>query len=437
MSLTVAMNAATSSLRTVQLQLSVASNNIANADTDGYTVKSATQSSVVTGGVGSGVSVSGVVSDADPYLLRDIVAAVSEDAEAATLSDVLGRLGEAFGVVSGDDESTGTSLSGLLSDVESALDELASTPESETLKTQVVNTLDDAAAALREASATVQELRTDADVAISDSIATINDALTGIDDLNEDIRLAKLSGQSTAGLEDQRMTQLQTLAAEIDVAYFIDDTGTMRVYTGSGQTLVDSRAHLLEHDSVATASATTTFDAITVNGKDITASLRSGTLAALVTLRDETLPTVQGSLDSLATDLRDTLNTTAGSTLLDGTSAADLSVSDTLRDDPSTLPVATMSEASALADALRAADATGQAGDLLSEIGLRIDHADAQSTSKETTLSTLTSRFSSAYGVNLDEESARITELENAYAAASQVISAIQSMFDALLEAVK
>lgn len=437
MSMTAALSSATSSLRTIQVQLSVASSNIANADTDGYTVKTAKQTTVVSGEVGVGVTVSGIVSNADANLLRDIVEAISANGEAATLADYLGRLGEAFGTVSSDDDSGGDSIATLISDLESALDELASTPESETLKTRTVFALDDLATALRDASSTVQGLRADADADIAASVATINDALAQIEQLNEDIRRAKANGKSTADLEDLRMTQLRIAAAETDVSYYVDGTGTMRVYTASGQTLVDSQAHLLEYETAGTVTSTTAFNAITVDGTDITGQLRSGHLAALVTLRDETLPAVQDSLDALASDLRDALNTTAGSTLLTGSGAVDLQVDGGLIAGPSSLPVDTMDEAGALADVLRDNDFAGTAGDIMSDIGVRLDNAEAQATAKETTLSMLTSQFDSQYGVNLDEETARISELENAYSAASQVISAIQSMFDSLLQAVR
>ncbi|WP_096704955.1 flagellar basal body rod C-terminal domain-containing protein [Magnetospirillum sp. 15-1] len=52
-------------------------------------------------------------------------------------------------------------------------------------------------------------------------------------------------------------------------------------------------------------------------------------------------------------------------------------------------------------------------------------------------MTSLTDSFSSQYGVNIDEETARISELENAYAASAQVLSTVKDMFDSLLEAVR
>ena len=50
MSLTLALGSATASLRTIQSELALAANNIANADTEGYSVKSATKVNTTTGG---------------------------------------------------------------------------------------------------------------------------------------------------------------------------------------------------------------------------------------------------------------------------------------------------------------------------------------------------------------------------------------------------
>lgn len=565
MSLTAALGAATSSLRTIQVQLAVASSNVANADTDGYTVKSAKQTTVVNGGGGVGTTVSAITSKVDANLLRSIVAATSADGKASTTSDYLQQLADSLGTVASDATTSGDTLSTALSDVETALTELASTPESETLKSATVSAVAEAAVALQTASSDIQSLRADADRDIAASVETINDALTSIDALNDDIRRAQANGDSTADLEDQRMAQLRIVAAEMDVSYYVDDSGSMTVTTGSGVALVDGRAHLLEHDALGTVTSGTTypsdFDGITVDGKDITGALSSGTLAALVELRDDTLPAIQDSYDALAVELRDTvnaihndgtatpapqtltgsvtglsgtdslsgsgtlrvaitdadgntvasqdidlstiatvddlvtaLNSVSGLTaslgadgnlvlsasdsttgvalsggdvggasvsswfglndLLTGSGAADLTVRADIEADPSLLATGTLvatgtlavgdpavtsgsaTIANALADAFRDNDYAGTAGDIVADVGSRNDSATSAATSKETTLNTLVSSFQSKYGVNVDEESARIEQLQNAYAASAKILSAVQSMFDSLLEAV-
>jgi flagellar hook-associated protein 1 FlgK len=58
-------------------------------------------------------------------------------------------------------------------------------------------------------------------------------------------------------------------------------------------------------------------------------------------------------------------------------------------------------------------------------------------TAKQTTQTTLTSAMSSESGVNLDEETARLSTLQNQYSAASELIQMINTMFTDLMTAVK
>ena len=67
------------------LRISVVSSNISNADTAGYTEKTANQSSSVTAGVGTGVSVTGITSAVDKLLLKSLIGANSDLGSADTM----------------------------------------------------------------------------------------------------------------------------------------------------------------------------------------------------------------------------------------------------------------------------------------------------------------------------------------------------------------
>lgn len=558
MSLSLALGSATSSLRAIQTQLALASSNIANADTDGYTVKSAAKVSTVTGGggLGTGTEIADIISKVDANLLKSIASAASDDSKASTTADYLDRLGDVLGELSSDD-SGGVSLAASLADLVSALEELAATPESDTLKTQAVLGLADAAASLRDTSAQVQSLRADADADIETAVATINQSLNAIDSMNTAITEARARGDSTADLEDQRMVLVQQLAEQIDITYFTGADGAMTIYTG-GEALLNSQVHELSYQAAGTVTGETVypggFDAITLNGKDITNSLKSGKLAALVELRDETLPDVQNQLDDVASALKEGLNTlhnqgsavpppqtltgtredlsstdsfagtgtlqvvladqegntvtsadidlstltslddllgalnavsglsasldadgqlvlsatdsTTGvalsggevggdslssyfglNDLLTGDGAENLYLHDDIAASPSLLAVGSIGSSGislgagtlsqAMADAVSAANVTDAAASIISDASAKLEQADREAASAETKLTSLTDSFSSQYGVNIDEETARISELENAYSASAQVLSTVQEMFDALLEAMR
>lgn len=562
MTLSAALSSATSSLNAIQTKLSVASSNIANADDVHYTAKSTSQVTRVTGGAGSGVEITGIGAKVDANLLRSIVEATSTDAAASMTKEYLQTLSDALGSLSSN--GAGDTLATTLSDLESTLDELATTPESATLKNQVVTDLADAAAGLRTASDSVQTLRANADSAIADAVATVNDALHQIDALNDAILQAQAIGKSTGDLEDQRNAALQTLSQQLDVNAYTDTNGALKVFTTSGEILVGADVHELSFTAADTVNADSTYptdlSGISVNGHDITGAIRSGALSSLATLRDSTLPAVQDSLDSLAVSLRDTLNTianqgsaapapntltgqdsfaatdafsgsgtlrvavtdsggkvvstqdfdlstyaTVGALVADlngtsglsasldadghlvlqaqsstngvavdggnaggdsfsgyfglndvlvGSGASDLAVKSDLGADTSRFPVGSLASgtlgmgdlavtsgsgalAQSMADAMRKAALPDQAGDIVTKVATQLSSATTGATSAETNLNTLVDSFSSKYGVNVDEETARISQLQNAYSASAQVLSAVKSMFEDLLQAVR
>ncbi|ABD05479.1 Flagellar hook-associated protein [Rhodopseudomonas palustris HaA2] len=315
MSLDIARSIAVGSLMASQVQISVASSNVSNADTTGYSVKTANQVATTSGGAGTGVSITGITSSVDKLLMKSVIAATSELGAAEIDDTYLDRLQALYGSTSGAND-TGTSLANTLASLESAVTSLAGTPSSASLQANVVSALDDLASQLRETSSGIQSLRADADAEIAADVDEVNTALKTIDDLNDQIKQAAASGNSTADLEDQRNVALQTVAGKMNISYFVSSSGDMQVYTSGGQALVDSSAHLLSFTAASSVKASSTYDGtssglsgITLNGVDVTSQISSGEIGALFDLRDTELPAAQAQLDQLATTLADSLNT--------------------------------------------------------------------------------------------------------------------------------
>jgi flagellar hook-associated protein 1 FlgK len=588
MSLDIARLIAFSGLSAAQLQITVASSNISNADTAGYTEKTANQVSNVTAGIGTGVSITGITSTVDKLLLKSLVAATSDLGSADTTNSYLTELEQLYGTTGSSDGTTsGTSLANTIASFESALSSLAATPSSASLQANAINALNDVVTQLRETSDGIQKLRANADQDISSAVGDVNTDLQQIADLNNEIRQTAAAGQSTADLEDQRNSALQDLASQMNVNYYTASNGDLQVYTASGQSLVDSSAHLLSYTPVASVTASTTYSAgsssgfsgITVNGVDITAQITSGKIGGLVTLRDQTLPAAESQLDQLASQLAASLNavsnegtsvppptsltgTTAvtsttplsatgtvrlavtdqsgnlvsyqdldlssyatvgdlvtaingisgmsasidangylsisatgsnqgvainemtssvGSSgegfsdyfglndLVTGTSASDIAVRSDLLNGTAGLPTATLDSSAtltvgssvlssgsatvvnALGSALTGSTSFAAAGGLAATTGSFADYAaaivanvaakasqaSATYTAKETAQSTYANSLSSESGVNLDEETARLSSLQNKYSAASELIQVIDTMFNALMTAVQ
>jgi flagellar hook-associated protein 1 FlgK len=300
---------------TTQVQMSVASANIANADTTGYTEKTANQTATVSAGVGTGATITGITSNVDKLLLKSLMQATSALGSADTSNTYLNQLQALYGSSSGT-SSAGTSLANAIATFESAISSLSSTPNSASLQANAVSVLDDLASQLRETSSGIQKLRSNADQDIASDVSDVNQQLNAIASLNAQIKQASASGQPTGDLEDQRNTALQDISSKMNVSYFISSSGDMQVYTTSGQALVDSSVHPLSYTAASSVTASTAysstppsgFSGITVNGVDVTSQITSGDIGSLISLRDTVLPAAQSQLDQLATQLAGSLN---------------------------------------------------------------------------------------------------------------------------------
>ncbi|HEY6833105.1 MAG TPA: flagellar hook-associated protein FlgK [Pseudolabrys sp.] len=315
MSINSAAYIAISGMMATQVQMEVASANISNADTVGYTEKTAQQVSVVTGGMGAGTAISDITGSVDKALMSSLVGATSDLGAANATNNYLGQLESLFGSVSGTD-STGTSLGNTLASLESAVSTLEGTPNSASLQANVVGSLNDALSQLQDTSSGIQDLRGNANQDIATSVDDVNTQLQLIGSLNIQIQQATATNQPTGDLEDQRNTALQDVASNLDVSYFTTSSGSLQVYTSSGQALVDTSVHQLSYTPAANVTASTTYSAtppsgfggIMVNGVDITSQIQSGSIGALIDLRDTSLPDAQSQLDQLANQLKASVN---------------------------------------------------------------------------------------------------------------------------------
>ncbi len=583
MSISIASSIALSSLMTIETQIAVASSNISNAGTTGYTEKTANQVASVTEGVGTGTTISSITSNVDQLLLKSLVGATSDLGYADSTNNYATQLEELYGSTSsGSSSNTGTSVANTIANLNSAIASLESADNGSSDQSSVVESLDEVASQLRETSTGIQSLRSNADQGIASAVDTANSALEDINSLNQQIVTAKAGGQSTADLEDQRNTDLQTIAGKMNISYFVTSSGAMQIYTGSGQTLLDGQVHELSYQSLGTVTSSTTYTAgsssgfspISVDGVDVTSQITSGTIGALISQRDDTLPAAQSELDELASNLITSLNSihnegtssppastltgtaavssgdafsatgsvriavtdssgdlvsyddldlsdystvgevvsainnisgvaasidssgylviaatnsgdgvainemtsAVGGTdegfsdyfglndLLTGTDASDIAVRGDILSDPGLIATSELSSSSTLttgdnvitsgttvADNLYTAltgstnfAAAGNLGatstsfanyaaDIIANVATASSNASADYTSKETTQSTLSSTMSSETGVNVDEETALLSTLQNQYSAASEVLSVVSKMFDALI----
>lgn len=299
MSISVAGSIALSALRAAQVGISVTSANIANADVDGYTVKTANQVSTVSGSTGSGTAIASVTGGVDKYVFASLLSSNADLGAASITTTYTDQLQALMGSTTGSDDG-GTSITTQMASLETAVTELTSTPNDNSTQSTLVSAADTLASQLQDISSSIATLETNANQQISDDVDSVNEALNKIDKLNDQIVAAKAKGQSTADLEDERSSAIQTISSLMDISTTTSSSGAVSIRTTGGTTLLSNKVHEL---SVGASGSILVDDS-----NDITSTITNGEIGGLLTLRDATLPGAQDELDTLAAKLISSVN---------------------------------------------------------------------------------------------------------------------------------
>lgn len=308
MSISGALNNALSGLSASSRMAEVVSTNLSNALTDGYARRDVTLSSMQVGGVGGGVRIDGISRNTDAGLLADRRLADAALTGHQRTADFMLRLEREIGTA--DDPAN---VAARLAEVEGALIRASADPASEQRLNTAVDQLEKLVATIRQNDAAIQGLRQEADRMIANDVASLNEGLQQVHELNNDILRLKSSGDDISALLDARQRVVDDIATLVPVRATLRDDGTLRLMTTSGLTLVDGRPVAFDFVSAPTITGDMTFasgalSGITRDGQPIdtldgVGRLDGGAIGAAFALRDRTLPAAQAELDTLAADL--------------------------------------------------------------------------------------------------------------------------------------
>ena len=325
MSLGSALATAMSGLRANQAALSIVSSNIANAQTPGYVTQSSIQVEVSTGDTGASVRVDGVNRELNQYIQTQLRSETSGGAYADQMASVLTQLQSVYGTP-GD---AGT-LEGAFSNFTTALQSLSTTSGSASAQISAVTAAQSLAQQLNATTQGIQMLRSNAEQDINISVGQANAAMTQIAQINAQLQGLKSTDPAAATLMDQRDSAIDKLSQLMDIRVSTDNTNQTTVYTTNGVELVGAQASTINFNSQGMLNANSQWNAnpaissagsLTVklaNGAVIdlisTNSIRSGQIAADLTLRDNVLVQAQAQVDQLAASMASALSdkTTAG-----------------------------------------------------------------------------------------------------------------------------
>lgn len=495
MSLSSAGAIANQSLGTIASQISVVSRNIAGANVSGYAAKHALVSTSVDGGV----QIDGVARATNAALFRNSLQAISAEAASSVVSAGLDQIDQALGLSSSTATDIGTTRSpaALLSNLSSALQSYSASPSDATAAHAVLASAEALVQSLNDATVAVQQLRTQADSGIADSVASINSLLSEFQKVNADIVAGSQAGRDVADSLDKRDALLGKLSAEIGVTTVTRANNDMVIYTDSGATLFETTPRAVSFRPSGAFDGATVGNAVYVDGVQVTGSsspmpIQSGKLKGLIELRDVVAPQFQSQLDETARGLisafAETDQTGASSASVPGLFtypgatttpsvgviaglAGQIAINanvdpsrggdiDLLRDGGISNPsdpayrynstgaagysariqqlVAALAEPQAFdADAGLGAQAslTNYATSSVGWFAAQRQQATNDASYQTTLLSETTQALSNAIGVNLDQQMSKMLDLENSYQASAKLLSAVDAMYSALFQA--
>ena len=444
-------NIALSGVNANRTALNVTAQNVANANTEGYSRQQVMQSSVVdTAGVG-GVEISSIRRVADEFIISQLRSSNTALGNSSYSAESLGQLEQIIGF-DGFNISTG------ISEFFAGISEATSAPESTALRQQV---LADAQSLSERFNGLSNALLDQSAQIFSDRETTLSNAnglLENIATSSQAIIESNASGRDTALLEDERDQMLSELSKMLKVNVNKEADGSLQVSRANGQPLlINSLAAKLTTTPLISDPYQADIE-VTFNGSVFpVATDLGGELGAMQTSQQNDISPMLSALNDMAETIADEVN----NALATGTDFNGVNPGQALFSyEPNNLTVIALS-ANELAfssdgnlgdggvlDDILAISKTDYPISGLGSVTLSsafsaltgkvaMDSRQAQTSleSHKGLFDQIQSSRDSVSAVNSDEEAANLMIYANAYEANMKVISTANQMFNTLLSA--
>jgi flagellar hook-associated protein 1 FlgK len=464
------LSMARTAMNAQQTVLQIASQNMSNAATEGYsrqrvelTEAGATVFSY--GSVGTGVKIQGITRARDSVLDTAFRQGSSGAAAADTTNTALSQIQSILG------EPSDTGLNAALDKFWGAWNDLSADPTNTAAKSVVKEAGNNVASTLNRYASQLDQLSANNRDRMKVDVQRVNELTTHISKLNDQIVASETGGQTANDLRDARDKDLDELSQLIGAQTVEHQNGSVAVYA-SGRMLVDGtvmRSLTVDAGNPPTVSFG--------NGSAPISDL-GGSLGAEVTVSTRTIPDVMSRLDALASSLVQNVNAIhSAGTVYSGSPATaspagnffDVTTpaptgTDTrltargIRLSP-TLTTSTVATAGAsstgpgnndtalalanLRDSMVGfANADGSTettkfGDFYSEavghVATLTQHAEDDATVQHTLASNADTRRQSVSSVNTDEELIKVIQAQHAYQGAARLVTVVDEMMDTLV----
>ncbi len=444
-SLTSTLSIAAQSLMVQDAEISVTNNNIANANTAGYTREQAVtvEADPIDIGaisIGDGVLLTGVQSLRDELLTNQIQQQTSQQSSASAQVNGLNDVQTLFPV-------SGTNLSTQLSTFFTSLSALSTNPTSAAARQTVIANGETLASGFNSTAAGLSSTQTSLESQVTTDVNSINALSQQAATLNTEIKQQASGSQGQATLTDQLSQVEVSLSTLTNISVTRSSDGDT-ITTGNGTPLVvGAQRHALQ----TVTGPNGLLQVVDNQGNNITSSISGGDLGGTLKVRDTDIPNMLSQLDTIANQFSTEMNTAnAQGSDLNGTTGGQLfSVSTSVTGSAASIrmtttnpsAIALSSDGSVGSDgnlanltAVQSLAPTGSSSitalssNLVYQVGEVTLNATTEQTAITQSLNSLTTQQSSVSGVSIDEESANLLRYQQAYQASAQVINTVNTL---------
>jgi flagellar hook-associated protein 1 FlgK len=445
------INTALNSLYAQRRGLDVTGQNIANANTEGYTRQSVEMQSQTgsitparwakTDGLGTGVAVSDVQRLRDEYLENRGRAEHGNSAYLTQQSAAFKSIEDTFG------EPADTSLQASLGDMWNSWNDVANNPKDKAARSALLEQSATVADGLKSAYTSLAGQYGQNRTSLQAYVDDVNTTATAVAQLNDTIVKATATGLTVNELEDRRDLAVMHLAELTGASASKRMNGAMDVFVGNSTLVSEFTTRSLEVSGGARLADQAT-DPMTLRWADTkTPAGAGGTMGAMVDTMTSIIPDIAAALDQVANKLATTVNAahsagysadgSTGLNFFSGTTAGTITVAITDADQVATSS-APNSVDNSVADGLADVGITPDGPDadyqsMIGQLGVAAQASSRRSDIQTNVTEQVDASRESVSGVNLDEEMTNLLTYQRGYEAASRVLTTIDSMLDQLI----
>jgi flagellar hook-associated protein 1 FlgK len=450
------INTALTSLYAQRRGLDVTGENIANANTEGYSRQRVRMQSIATNAnpgiysgatqVGAGVTVTGVERSRNEYM--DARSRV-EHSNSAYLTTQKAAYDQIESVLA---EPSDTALQARLHDMWDSWNDVANNWQDPSTRSTLIERSNTVAATLNDTYGSLSN-QFDANRSTTGAyVDQVNTLAKSIAEMNQKIVVATSSGVAANELRDTRDNQIMQLSELVGATAQPKDNGAINVYIGNATLVSDFTVRKVALDGPASLDGVTASDQIALTWTDTgDRAAAGGTMGAMLDTMNSVLPGIANQLDAVAAGLTKKINDAVQSGFdINGNSGIQFFDGDTAKtikvviDDPATVgfsrgnPLTEAKLDNGIADGLVDDAAAGRVPDqdyqvMIGQLGVAAQAAGRRSEIQDSVTDQVDTARDGESGVNLDEEMTHLLTYQRGYEAASRVLTTIDSMLDQLI----